>query len=93
MLCKGPILGITRVWAQNSCIVDGRSGAKPLIGKVYTGSNDQEPDTTMEDALGVGNVPAYRGLAYIMLHDFDLGTTGALPQFSFEVIGPGGFTQ
>lgn len=33
---------------------------------VYLGTEDQEPDPTMEAALGVGEVSAYRGLAYIV---------------------------
>ena len=69
------------------------SVAKPenLPGILYLGSDTQTPDPTMEAALGAGNVPAYRGLAYIVLTDFDLGTSGAVPQFSFEVLGPEGF--
>lgn len=33
---------------------------------VYLGTEDQEPDPTMEAALGVGNVSGFRGLAWIM---------------------------
>lgn len=33
---------------------------------VYLGTEDQEPDPTMEAALGVDEVSAYRGLAYIV---------------------------
>lgn len=33
---------------------------------IYLGTEDQEPDPTMEARLGVGNAPAFRGLAYIM---------------------------
>lgn len=85
-ICKGPILGISRVWSNNQLIIDCRSGAKPLVGDLYVGSNTQTPDPTMVAHLGSGNVPAYRGLAYIVLHDFDLGPSGQIPQFSFEVV-------
>jgi hypothetical protein len=91
LICKGPIVGITRVWANNNLIIDGRTSAKHLIGNLYLGSSTQLPDTTMESALGVGNVPAYRDLAYIVLPDFDLGVSGAIPSFSFEVLGSQGF--
>lgn len=91
LICKGPIIGITRVWANNKLIIDGTSESKPLVGTLYVGDNEQLPDTTMETAKGVGNVPAYRGLAYIVLTDFDLGTSGAVPNFSFEVLGAQGF--
>ncbi len=85
-LCKGPILGISRVWANGKVIVDSRTTSKKLIGTLYRGTNTQNPDPTIEAVQGSGNVPAYRGLAYIVLKDFDLGPTGQIPQFSFEVI-------
>ncbi len=91
LLCKGPISGISKVWANNKLIIDGATVVKPLVGKLYYGSNAQLPDPTIEAAEGVGNVPAYRGLAYIVLQDFDLGTTGVLPNFSFEIAGRRGF--
>lgn len=91
LLCKGPIAGVSRVWSNNKLIIDGRTTSKPLVGTLYTGDESQLPDTTMESVLGVGNVPAYRGLAYMVLQDFDLGTSGAVPNFSFEVLGAQGF--
>lgn len=33
---------------------------------VYLGTETQDPDPTLEAELGVGNVPAFRGLAYIV---------------------------
>jgi hypothetical protein len=91
LLCKGPITGISRVWANNTLIIDGRTVQKPLVGTLYLGTDAQTPDTTIETAKGAGNVPAYNGLAYIVLQDFDLGTTGAVPNFSFEILGAQGF--
>jgi len=89
-ICKGPILGVSRVWADGQLIVDATVDAKPLIGNLYLGSNSQMPDPTMESHLGSGNVPGYRGLAYIVLTDFNLGVSGRIPNFSFEVIKEGG---
>jgi len=89
-LCKGPILGIRRVWSNGELIVDATSEAKPLPGTLYLGGNTQLPDPTIESAEGSGNVPAYRGLAYIVFKDFDLGSSGAIPQLSFEIIKQGG---
>jgi hypothetical protein len=85
-ICKGPILGISRVWANNKVIIDCTSSSKPLIGQLYLGNETQNPDATYVAHVGAGNAPAYRGLAYISLTDFDLGPSGQLPQFSFEVI-------
>lgn len=36
---------------------------------LYLGNESQEPDATMEADQGVGNVPAFRGLAYLMYPD------------------------
>lgn len=91
LICKGPITGISRVWANNALLIDGRTTEKPLVGDLYLGDGAQMPDVTMESALGAGNVPAYRGLAYIVLKDFNLGTSGGVPNFSFEVLGAQGF--
>lgn len=91
LICKGPIVGISRVWSNNKLIIDGRTETKKLVGDLYLGSDSQMPDVTIEAKEGAGNVPAYRGLAYIVLKDFDLGTSGALPNFSFEVLGAQGF--
>jgi hypothetical protein len=91
LICQGPIVGISRVWANNKLIIDGRVTAKPLVGDLYLGTSSQMPDVTIEAKEGVGNVPAFRGIAYIVLKDYDLGTSGALPNFSFEVVGKQGF--
>lgn len=88
-LCKGPIIGISRVWQDGALIVDTRTTVSPLIGTLYTGSTSQNPDATMQSHLGAGNVPAYRGIAYIVCTDFDLGQAGRIPTFSFEILRSG----
>ena len=172
LICKGPIVGIRRVWANNNLIIDGSaltlgtitggsgyvsgtyptvpltggtgsgayasvvvtSGAvtsvtmtfngygytsgdvlsadavnlggsgsgfqvpitaaataKPSLGTLYLGDNVQTADPTYEAAVGTGNAPAYRGCAYYSVKDLNLGTSGFIPQFSFEVLGNTGF--
>ena len=85
-LCQGPILGVTRVWEQGELKADATSAQTKLPGKLYLGSDTQTADPTIEAHEGAGNVPAYRGISYIVLEDFDLGASGAIPQFSFEVV-------
>lgn len=52
----------------------------------YTGDETDLPDSTMEAWLGAGNVPAYRGLAKVMLRDLPLADFGNRPpSFLFEV--------
>ena len=53
----------------------------------YPGSETQLPDPTMEAYLGVGNVPAHRGISYVVLSDFQLADFGnRRPNLTFEVI-------
>ncbi|MGI3168237.1 baseplate multidomain protein megatron [Pseudooceanicola sp. C21-150M6] len=83
-LCEGEISGVGRVWA------DGAEIATDDLGMtVYRGRMDQPPDPKMEAVEGTGLVPAYRGTAYVVLEDLDLGRFGnRVPQFSFEVARP-----
>ncbi len=81
-VCEGQIQSISRVWA------DGEEVAKSELNlRVYTGTRDQLPDPVIEAIEGAGQVPAYRGTAYVVLEDVQLGRFGnRVPQFSFEVI-------
>lgn len=80
-LCLGEITHIGRVWA------DGVEVAPDTLNmQIYTGTRDQTPDPTMEAIEGPGEVPAYEGLAYVVLSDLDLTPFGSrVPQFTFEV--------
>lgn len=84
-ICQGPILGISRVWSDGNLIINSGN----LIGTLYNGSMTQTADPVYAAAVGGSNAPAYRGLAYIALHDYDLGVSGRIPQFSFEVVKQG----
>lgn len=96
-LCEGPIVGVRRIWANAKLIYDMSSDATPSsitasaqvasMIRVYVGDEFQGPDPTMESDLGVGNVPGYRGLAYVVFTDLDLSGYGNfLPTLSFEVV-------
>ncbi len=51
---------------------------------LYLGSEAQMPDSTIVAREGVGNVSAFRGLAYIVVEDDDLtDLSGAIPQYEF----------
>ena len=55
--------------------------------KVYPGNFTQGPDPTMVAALGVGNVPAYRGTAYVVIENLQLADFGnMLPNLEFVII-------
>lgn len=85
-ICAGPILGVSKVWSDGKLIIDSSTEVKPLIGELYLGSMSQTADPTYQAAVGAADAPAYRGLAYISLTDFDLGVQGRIPNFSFEVV-------
>ncbi|MCV6587112.1 MAG: glycoside hydrolase/phage tail family protein [Marinibacterium sp.] len=81
-LCAGEISAVGRVWA------DGEEIARDDLNlRVYTGSDDQLPDPLMEAIEGAGQVPAYRGTAYVVIEDMNLDAFGnRVPQLSFEVV-------
>ncbi len=83
-LCEGEITHVARIWA------DGQEIARKDIDmRVYPGSSDQLPDPKIEAVEGVGQVPAYRGTAYVVIENLNLGRFGnRVPQFSFEVCRP-----
>ncbi|WP_424979545.1 baseplate multidomain protein megatron [Leisingera sp. S232] len=83
-LCGGEIASVSRVWA------DGEEVApKDLNMTVYRGTADQLPDPVMEAVEGAGQVPAYRGTAYVVMENLDLARFGnRVPQFSFDVLRP-----
>ncbi len=83
-LCEGEITRVGRVWADGVEV-----GKEEFNMRVYSGAADQLPDPKIEAVEGAGTVPAYRGLAYVVIEDLQLGRFGnRVPQFSFEVIRP-----
>ncbi|MFT3689363.1 baseplate multidomain protein megatron [Paenirhodobacter sp.] len=81
-LCEGEILRVGRVWADGTEI--DRSA---LNMRVYTGSEAQQPDPKIEAVEGLGMAPSYRGIAYVVIEDLELGAFGnRVPQFNFEVV-------
>lgn len=100
-VCVGPVDGIRRIWAGPTLVYDAGSGEKNSIISsnktkaknfvFYLGTDTQMPDSRMQADLGSANVPAYRGLCYVVIKDFALAKYGnAIPPFKFEVITSGG---
>ena len=90
-------VAIERVYANGVLIYDTRAGASPanvfasgqwITGMLlYPGNETQLPDPTMEAALGVGNVSAYRGYGYVLMTGVKLNVlkTSVMPNFEFVV--------
>ena len=93
-VCEAPITAYARIWRNNKLVFDGRGNAWGAANngvflkayRLYLGGWDQMPSPDLEAIWGVGNVPAYRGTAYLVALDEDLtDMSGAVPQWLFEV--------
>ncbi|WP_423396020.1 phage tail protein [Burkholderia sp. LMG 21824] len=95
-LCNGTISSVRRIWANHKLIYDvsnpsnfqAISGSAAMVTDfvVYPGNETQMPDPTMQSYLGVGNVPAHRGIAYVVFNNLNLLPYGnVIPTFEFEV--------
>lgn len=81
-ICKGVVDQIVNIYADDVQIVESNYNIS-----IYLGTNDQNPDPTMQGFLGIDNVPAFRDLCYIVFHDFPLENYGGrIPNFTFDVV-------
>lgn len=87
IICVGPIDGIHRFWQDGELRAEFGSAQTKLPGRLYTGTNTQSPDPTIQ--ASETDVPAFRGVAYIVMPRFYLGETVRLPTFKAEVVGGG----
>lgn len=83
---------IGRIWADGKLI---RENDGPLsVGgqmRVYLGDEDQDVDPVIESILGVGQVPSYRGIAYVVFEDLELAEfANRVPNLTFEIVADGG---
>jgi hypothetical protein len=85
LLCEGPIKGVQRIWADGRLIWASNDGTT-MPCTLYLGDEAQGPDPTFEAIHGVGEVPAYRGMAYVVFADYMLTDFGdRIPMLEFEV--------
>ena len=80
-LCEGEIAGVERLWVNGAILP-----THGLTFRVHKGMGDQLPDPIIS-AIEGGEVPAFRGTAYMVFEDFPLDDYGArLPQINAEVL-------
>lgn len=97
-LCEGQISGVRRIWANGDLIMDASTSNTGITGqsgniRIYSGSETQVADSLLEAYLGAGNVPGYRGTAYVVFENLQLEKYGnRLPNLSFEVVADGAFS-
>jgi hypothetical protein len=87
-LASRPIAGIGRIWADGN-LLRGEAGDLKTGGtlRLHNGWGDQEPDPLIAAAEGAGRCPAWRGLAYAVFEDLELGDFfNRIPSLTFEVI-------
>ena len=90
-ICEGEA-ELLRIWANGKIIYDISSIVLEGIQKeglnftFYNGSETQLPDPLIEAAEGVGQVPAHRGLCYIVFDELPLADYGnGIPSMTFEI--------
>lgn len=98
-LCEGTITGIRKIWADSKLLYDaGSADAPTLIAsqerlksiRIYTGTETQTADPTIQADKGVADTPAYRGLAYIVFEDLELADfANRIPNITVELIVSG----
>lgn len=91
-ICAGPISKILRIWANGELIYDNRAANTGAVKMdnlsitTYLGTETQTADSVMEAWQGAGNVPAHRGLAYVVFNQFPIEAFyNRVPNFEFEI--------
>lgn len=97
-LCEGPVDAVRRIWVGGQLWYDAGSDEFEAIMAsneaaegftLYTGSDTQQADPLIQADRGIANVPAYRGLAYIVFDSLPLekyGNNIANTQVKVEVV-------
>jgi hypothetical protein len=68
-------------------IYDSAASLIPDNVRIYLGTEQQVPDSLIESIEGAGNVPAHRGMAYVVFEDLDLAEWGnRIPAMTFDVV-------
>jgi hypothetical protein len=87
------IQGIGRIWADGNLLRGAAGDWKSTLGafRLYLGTEDQPLDPLIASAEGVGQTPAYRGMAYAVFENLVLDNYGRrVPSLTFEVIADNG---
>ena len=100
-LCEGPIDGVRRIWIGGQLWYDaGSDDLSTIIASnevaatftLYTGTDTQLADPLIQADRGAANVPAYRGLAYVVFDELplkDYGNSLVGAQVKVEVVKNG----
>lgn len=70
---------ISQLYASGA--ISATMGAGGASMRWYVGDYDQLPDSLIEGDVGAGNAPAFRGIAYLVIENFDISKYGGVPTF------------
>lgn len=87
-LSSRPIVSVGRIWADGK-LIRGADGVftTATIFRLHDGSEGQNVDPLIASVEGIGNAPAYRGLALAVFEDLELANYGnRIPFLTFEVV-------
>lgn len=105
LLCKGPIVGVRRLWLNSDLVYDVSERASDEVlrssaefarkyFRIHLGTANQQPDPLIEAIEGVDKTPAYRHRAYLVFEDLPLADYGnRFPAVSVEVVTCGESTE
>jgi GTA TIM-barrel-like domain/Putative phage tail protein len=83
-LCEGEIAFVRRVWVDGYLL-----DLTKVTMRVYRGTETQQPDPLIVAKQGRGDIPAFKGLAYVVFERLPLADYGnRLPVLTFEVVRP-----
>jgi hypothetical protein len=99
-LCEGEIIGVRKIWLDGKLFADFSGDdffdlykSQEQFGDyftVYKGTETQTADATIEAQEGTGDVPGFRGLAYIVFDELPLADYGNhIPNVTAEVVKTG----
>lgn len=86
-LSSRPIRAIGRIWADGN-LLRGSSGAfqERCTFRWHDGGEDQAVDPLIASAVGLASASAFRGIAYAVFEELELGAFGnRIPSLTFEV--------
>jgi hypothetical protein len=78
-------VSLTEDEANAALTASGNTSAWRRI-TVYTGASNQMPDPTYEASVGTENAIAYRGRGSVFIEGLQLGSSGVIPNLTFEVV-------
>lgn len=89
-LCEGIAKRVTKIYFDGRVVYDmttttGGTVYKGLKFRFYAGTEDQLPDSIIESYEGAGNVPAHRGLCYLVFDNLDITNYRRIPTIEVHV--------